>query len=435
MKIMKKRNLLLLCLIPFTLLSCKKTASSADTSSSKGSDSVAVSSSSEAISSSKSSSDVEKVSSSSAAEDPNFVNLKTALKTMALKDKMEFDSSNGTMEIDGDGYVTTTSDTESTIDENDSSETQPSTTTTAFDVDASFSNMTDKLAIKGLKALNVNQIGMSYSLNHDLSLKYTIGSGDSAKNQDFTVQNAGLKAYYKAQYAYCDLDNEGLNTIISKLSTDFAGEDVSSMMPDYVKIKAENDMTIDDLPISNFEDADIESFVDQLETLYTSITSAADGVLAFRQADDMTYVDLSLNTMIIRLLPELYKSSAESSLDQTSEDYQTKKSRIETSYTLIKNLTDHTTVNKFKVSLGYTTAGIQKLSMDIDIKVADYDIVDSTDTEVGGMTVVGVSNVHFGELNVKLNQSSSVKYDTDVTVEVPGDHTYLDLTTMFDTQD
>lgn len=429
---MKKKNLLLLGLLPFTLLSCGR-STSAEISSSKNpeAESSTSSSSSAAISSSSSES---VISSSSATENSNFAKLRKALKYVALQEKIELDSTNGSAEFNADGSVTTTTtdDTETTTD-SDSSTEADDTTTTSFTVDAKLSNITSKVAVKGLKALNVNQIGMSTSITNDLNLKYTVNT-DPIRNQDITKQNVGLDLFYYGQYVYADFDNTELRSIFSTILSDFSGSDqnIMAMVPQYFKIEAKNDATIDELPISNFEDETIDSFVDQLESMYNSITSTADGIISMREENDYTYIDFSLNSLMVKLLPELYKSYAESQLDQTSDDYQTKLDQIAQYYSILKDVTDHTTVNSFKITLGYTENGIQSLDTDIDVKITDI-ASGSDDTIIGGMTAGNVTAVNFTNVSLKLKQSSTVKYGTDVTVNVPGNNTYTDLSSFIKT--
>jgi hypothetical protein len=422
----------LLGLLPFTLLSCGRNTS-AEISSSKNSEaeSSTSSSSSAAISSSSSES---VISSSSAAEDSNFAKLRKALKYVALQEKIELDTTNGSTEFDADGSVTTTTDddTETTTDSDSSTEAND-TTITSFTVDAKLSNITSKVAVKGLKALNVNQIGMSTSITNDLNLKYTVNT-DPIKNQDITKQNVGLDFFYYGQYVYADFDNTELRSIFSTILSDFSGSDqnIMAMVPQYFKIEAKNDATIDELPISNFEDETIDSFVDQLESMYNSITSAADGIITMREENDYTYIDFSLNSLMVKLLPELYKSYAESQLDQTSDDYQTKLDQIAQYYSILKDVTDHMTVNSFKITLGYTEYGIQSLDTDIDVKITDI-ASGSDDTTIGGMTVGNVTAVNFTSVSLKLKKSSTVKYGTAVTVNVPGNNTYTDLSSFIKT--
>lgn len=429
---MKKRNLLLLGLLPFTLIACDKTSNTSSSSKNDVTSSTSSSSSSSEFISSESSSNKDTSSSSSIAENPHFAKLKTALKYVALQDKIQIDSTSGQFSIDTKGNMKESSE-ESLDDEGDSSSSSSAVEekTTTFDAAISLSDVTSKLAVKGLKALNVNNIAMSYSINNDLSLKYTISDGTDTKNQDLSKEDVGLKLFLKSQYLYADLDNEGLREVISTILSDMGASFSMSAIPNYVKYQLDlSDITIDQLPINNVEDADIDSTVDVFASLYDSMGSSLGDLITFRDDEDYTYLDVSLTTTILRLLPPVYKSYAEGQLDSTASDYQAQLKKIDSQYKMMKNFTDHTEINKFKISVGYTTTGIKSINSDIDTSTTNLD-VSADDLSDTTSEMISDSSLHFDTLNIKEKADAIISYDTSVTVEEPNSkHLYVDLSTL-----
>jgi hypothetical protein len=427
---MKKRNLLIFALLPFTLLSCGESLSSSNDISSSTKTTQPAKESSTPISSKGK----EISTSSTPVENVNFTKLKKSLRYMSLQDKIMFSSNNGTFQLGGNGTVTKTEvdDESSTTGDDTSSGGQEITTTTVtpFDVNATLSNMSIDLAFSGLRKNNFNQTAGSLSVTNDLALKYTVGNGDDTKSQDITKQDVGIDTYLKQNYIYIDYDNKNLQDIVSTLMTDFLGKDYSAAfrIAKYFKYSPESFENVS-APVNNASQADINSFVDSFEDMYSSL-GEDNTLITFRSDEDYTYMNVSINTLMLRMLPSIAKSYMLAKLDSSSEDYDSQVKKVNTTYNALKSLADATTVKSMEFTIAYSESGIKSISQDIDLTIKNFNTADtSTIVEEGGMD----ANIQMkiDQMDIKNTFVSNVEYGDSVKVNSPSSgHIYVDTSTL-----
>ncbi len=413
---MKKKKWILLFSLPVLLFSCERTSGNSENNSSTYPSSVSSSSSSSSASSSK------KTSSSTSQEKAEFTKLKSALTYVSRQDKMEISTANGSLNLKAKGKETETK-TDTSTEEGDSSsssnsEESTSTTETEFDSTLNASNLSLDLACKGLKETTASKINASLVVNTDLSVNNTTGRGEDASTYTLSKEDVGLKAYVKDNYAYLNLDNEALQSIIKGLTDNSTIGGMGIMLSGkYYKYPLSN-VTFDEgtFPLNNLQESDVLSLVNTL----SSLNDSTQGLFTFRNEEDYTYMDFTLSTIVMRALPDLVKDYLEGNLDSESEDYESQKKEIEDKIKIAKQYTNNLAVNKGEFSLGYTTSGIKSFSFDLDLSGANFD-VESSSTD----------KTHYDSLSIKASSTFSFKYQNDVTVQDPGTHPWVDMSYFF----
>ncbi len=417
---MKKKKLILLFSLPVLLFSCERTSANSENSSSTYS-STTTSSSSSSISSSK------KTSSSISQEKAEFTKLKSALTYVSRQDKMEVSTANGSLSLKEKGkeIKTETSTEDDDIENGDSSSSSSSeeittTTETPFDYDISASNLSLDLACKGLKETAASKINASLVVSTDLSINNTKGSGEDASTSTLSKEDVELKAYVKDNYAYLNLDNEALQSIIKGSSDNSTIGGMSILLlGKYLKASLSN-FTFPEgtFPLNNLQESDVLSIVNTL----SSLDNSTQGLFTFRNDEDYTYMDFTLSTFVLRALPDLVKGYLEGNLDPESDDYESQKKEIEDNINTVKQYTNNLTVNKGDFSLGYTTTGIKSFSFDLDLSGTNFD-VNSSDSST--------DKTHYDSFSIKTKSTLSFKYQDDVTIQDPGTHLWFDISYHF----
>ncbi len=418
---MKKKKLILLLSLPALLFSCERTSASSENNSSTYS-STTTSSTSSSLSSSK------KTSSDTSQEKAEFTKLKTSLTYVSRQDKMEVSTSNGTLDLKAKGKeIKTETSTEGEDTEGDGSssssgscEEAPSTTETAFDSSLKASNLSLDLAAKGLKANSSSKVNASLIVNTDLNVNNTTGSGEDASTKTISKEDIGFKAYVKDNYAYLNLDNDALQSLITESTGDSTTGGMGiTVTGKYLKVSL-SCFTFDEgtFPLNGLQESDALSLVNSL----SSLNDSAQGLFTFRNEEDYTYIDFSLSTIVFRALPDILKDYLEGNLDSESDDYESQKKEIEDNIKTLKQYTNNMSVNKGDFSIGYTTTGIKSFSFDLDLSGTNFD-VDSSDSST--------DKTHYDSLSIKANSTLSFKYQDDVTVLDPGTHAWMDMSVLF----
>ena len=334
---------------------------------------------------------------------------------------MEVSTANGTLNLKAKGKEIKTETSTEDGDSSSSSEEITTTTETPFDYDISASNLSLDLACKGLKETAASKISASLVVNTDLNINNTTGSGEDASTYTLSKEDVGLKAYVKDNYAYLNLDNEALQSIIKSSSDNSTIGGMSILLSGKYYRASLSNFTFPEgtFPLNNLQESDALSIVNTL----SSLNDSTQGLFTFRNEEDYTYMDFSLSTFVLRALPDLVKGYLEENLDPESDDYESQKKEIEDNINTVKQYTNNLTVNKGDFSIGYTTTGIKSFSFDLDLSGTNFD-VDSSDSS-------STDKTHYDSLSIKAKSTLSFKYQDDVTIQDPGNHLWIDASYLF----